>query len=72
MVKDYSDSEKGNPLPPHRLLLSINQLVHSSQDNPLRPFSFPTQVCSVYLLFGCFPNCITIDHMTKGGLTNGR
>ena len=24
MVKDQSDSEKGNPLPPHRLLLSIN------------------------------------------------
>ena len=24
MVKDKSDSEKGNPLPPHRLLLSIN------------------------------------------------
>ena len=24
MVKDRSDSEKGNPLPPHRLLLSIN------------------------------------------------
>ena len=24
MVKDNSDSEKGNPLPPHRLLLSIN------------------------------------------------
>ena len=24
MVKDHSDSEKGNPLPPHRLLLSIN------------------------------------------------
>ena len=22
--KDHSDSEKGNPLPPHRLLLSIN------------------------------------------------
>ena len=22
MVKDHSDSEKGNPLPPHRLLLS--------------------------------------------------
>ena len=22
--KDYSDSEKGNPLPPHRLLLSSN------------------------------------------------
>ena len=24
MVKDHSDSEKGNPLPPQRLLLSIN------------------------------------------------
>ena len=24
MVKDHSEGEKGNPLPPHRLLLSIN------------------------------------------------
>ena len=24
MVKDHSDTEKGNPLPPHRLPLSIN------------------------------------------------
>ena len=24
MVKDHSDGEKGNPLPPYRLLLSIN------------------------------------------------
>ena len=24
IVKDHSDSEKGNPHPPHRLLLSIN------------------------------------------------
>ena len=24
MVWDHSDSEKGNPLPPHRLLISIN------------------------------------------------
>ena len=24
MVKDHSDSEKGNPLPPQRLLLSFN------------------------------------------------
>ena len=24
MIKDHSDSEKRNPLPPHRLLLSIN------------------------------------------------
>ena len=27
MVKDHSDSEKGNPLPPHRLLLSIDSKV---------------------------------------------
>ena len=25
MVKDHSDSEKGNPLPPHMLLVSINK-----------------------------------------------
>ena len=24
MVNDHSDSEKGNPLPPHRLLFTIN------------------------------------------------
>ena len=24
MVKDHSDSERGNPLPPHRLLFSIS------------------------------------------------
>ena len=24
MVKDHSDSEEGNPLPPHRLILSIS------------------------------------------------
>ena len=24
MVKEHSDSEKGNPLPPHRLLFPIN------------------------------------------------
>ena len=24
MVKDHSDSEKGNPLPPHRLLFPID------------------------------------------------
>ena len=26
MVKDHSDSEKGNPLPTHRLLFPINEL----------------------------------------------
>ena len=36
MVKDHSDSEKGNPLPPHRLLLSINSkgsFISHRQDN---------------------------------------
>ena len=26
MVKDHSDSEKGNPLPPHRLLFPISSM----------------------------------------------
>ena len=26
VVKDHSDSEKGNPLPPHRLLFPINSM----------------------------------------------
>ena len=36
MVKDHSDSEKGNPQPPHRLLLSINSkgsFISHRQDN---------------------------------------
>ena len=33
MVKDDSDSEKGNPLPPHRLLLSINTKVFFYMDH---------------------------------------
>ena len=28
MVKDHSDSEKGNPLPPHRLLFPIFYMHH--------------------------------------------
>ena len=36
MVKDHSDSERGNPLPPHRLLLSIRFFLYAPshrQDN---------------------------------------
>ena len=35
MVKNHSDSEKGNSLPPHRLLLSINSKGYfiPTQDN---------------------------------------
>ena len=29
MVKDHSDSERGNPLPPHRLLFSI-RIIHTT------------------------------------------
>ena len=36
MVKDHSDSEKGNPLPPHRLLLSININQKSGLGSDLR------------------------------------
>ena len=32
MVKDHSDSEKGNPLSPHRLLLSINSWVYTCNE----------------------------------------
>ena len=30
MVKDHSDSEKGNPLPPHRLLFTIDRIAHTT------------------------------------------
>ena len=36
LLKDHSDSEKRNPLPPHRLLLSINSngsFISHRQDN---------------------------------------
>ena len=56
MVKDHSDSEKGNPLPPHRLLLSINSIVchevpHVSYQVYVKPYQrvgFPVVVCLHY------------------------
>ena len=30
MVKDHSDSERENPLPPHGLLFSINRIAHTT------------------------------------------
>ena len=33
MIKDHSDSEKGNPLPPHRLLFPINSKGSHRQDS---------------------------------------
>ena len=39
MVKDHSDREKGNPLPPHRLLLSINSKGPSHEGSIRRPIA---------------------------------
>ena len=34
MVKDHSDRERGNPLPPHRLLFSISSLIGNEFASP--------------------------------------
>ena len=46
MVKDHSDSEKGNPLLPHRLLLSINSkgsFICTRQDNTYHGFCYTSR-----------------------------
>ena len=35
MVKDHSDSERGNPLPPHRLLFPIIFIMEQNSTNNL-------------------------------------
>ena len=53
MVKDHSDSEKGNPLPPHRLLLSINSkfffYMHHPTDRIAHTTAFVTPVVEHWL-----------------------
>ena len=53
MVKDHSDSEKGNPLPPHRLLLSINSkgsfYMHHPTDRITHTTAFVTPVVEHWL-----------------------
>ena len=53
MVKDHSDSEKGNPLPPHRLLLSINSTgffyMHHLTDRIAHTTAFVTPVVEHWL-----------------------
>ena len=48
MVKDHSDSEKGNPLPPHRLLFPISSkgsfLYHHPTDRIAHTTAFVTPV----------------------------
>ena len=47
MVKDHSDSEKGNPLSPHRLHLSIN--MHHPTDRITHTKAFVTRVVEHWL-----------------------
>ena len=51
MVKDHSDSEKGNPLPPHRLLLSIRGFfyMHHPTDRIKHTTAFVTPVVEHWL-----------------------
>ena len=50
MVKDDSDSEKGNPLPPHRLLLSIGLFyMHHPTDRITHTTVFVTPVVEHWL-----------------------
>ena len=47
MVKDHSDTEKGNPLPPHRLLFPINRkgfYMHHPTDRIAHTTAFVTPV----------------------------
>ena len=52
MVKDHSDSEKGNLLPPHRLLLSINSkgsFIYTIPDRITHTTAFVTPVVEHWL-----------------------
>ena len=64
MVKDHSDSEKGNPLPPHRLLLSINSKGSFICTIPLFNDT-PAHVFIGYWVYGILNSCIYKAHMVK-------
>ena len=53
MVKDHSDSEKGNPLPPHRLLFPINSkgsfICHHPPDRTAHTTAIATPVVERWL-----------------------
>ena len=51
MVKDHSDSEKGNPLPPHRLLLSINKMLSLNKREREREMFYLT-MNSTHFIYG--------------------
>ena len=54
MVKDHSDSEKGHPLPPHRLLFPINSngffYMHHPTDRVTHTTAFVTPVVEHWLV----------------------
>ena len=64
MVKDHSDSEKGNPLPPHRLLLSINSKGSFICTIPQTGYHIPQPLLSQVISVGY--TCITKN--TSGSL----
>ena len=52
MVKDHSDSDRGNPLPPHRLLFPINSkgfYMHHPTDRIAHTTAFVTPVVEHWL-----------------------
>ena len=52
MVKDHSDSERGNPLPPHGLLFPINSkeiYMHHPTDRIAHTMAFVTPVVEHWL-----------------------
>ena len=52
MVKDHSDSERGNPLPPHGLIFPINsktKLMHHLTDRITHTTAFVTPVVEHWL-----------------------
>ena len=49
MVKDHSDSERGNPLPPHGLLFSINSKGSHPTDRIAHTTAFVTPVVEHWL-----------------------
>ena len=62
MVKDHTDSEKGNPLPPHRLLFPINSKGYFICTTPHVPMK-PALYISLYVyvcMYVCMHICIYV------------
>ena len=64
MVKDHSDSEKGSPLPPHRLLLSINSKGSFICTIPKAGVARGHHTNTLYTMTGARINIITDDIAT--------